>query len=79
MARVLGVPVGFIDSWTEAKSWPRPDHLWVIIEVLKSRDWRGHDEPLGHFLTLAERPTEEVSIHGQHMLPTSLPIWNDRG
>jgi DNA-binding transcriptional regulator YiaG len=76
-AKILGVPIDRLASWTTGESWPRPDHLWMIINVLEGSDLRDHNQPLIRFREIATLPTTDISRHGAKMLPT-LAAYMDR-
>ncbi len=67
-AEVLSVPPKIIEDWIAGRKIPRPDRLWVLINILESH--KINQVPLDRFRQMALKPATLVSIHGQWMLPT---------
>src|SRR3712207_1433798 len=70
-AEFLGVTESAISQWVGDKTIPRPDLLYMIVDVLEqSTDIP--EAPLESFKDMARRVATEVSPHGRRMLPT---VW----
>jgi hypothetical protein len=65
----LGSSEQKIQNWLEDREIPRPDHLFMIIEVLKNSDGVRR-EPIKRFETVSTQRATEVSPFGKLMLPT---------
>ena len=70
-ADLLGVKQAAISQWVHDITIPRPDHLYVIFDTLKSSDLQD-EERLTIFREISNRPSISVSPRGKRMLPT---IW----
>jgi hypothetical protein len=67
----LGVSEPAISQWVGDKTIPRPDNLYMILDILQqSTDIP--EAPLRSFKDMARRNAIEVSPHGKRMLPT---VW----
>lgn len=70
-AEFLGVSEPAISQWVGDKTIPRPDLLYMMVDVLEhSTDVP--EAPLKAFQAMAQQAATEVSPHGKRMLPT---VW----
>lgn len=70
-AEFLGVSPPAISQWVGDKTIPRPDTLYMILDILQ-QSTDVPEGPIKSFKALAQRRATEVSPHGKRMLPS---VW----
>jgi hypothetical protein len=70
-AQFLGVSESAISQWVGNKTIPRPDLLYMMVDVLEQSTGITKG-PLEAFKAMAHKPGTDVSPHGRRMLPT---VW----
>ena len=72
-ATVVGISTDEIAQWLDDKAIPRPEHLFVIFDAVKTSDaTKTRLEHFADFGRMSELSADHVSPLGSQMMPT---VW----